>query len=148
MAAKSRAKSRHGGRRAGAGRKPKAVTKLRSEIVAEADKSICDELPRLIGNMVRLANGGYPRVEERWEPVEIEVPGEDGAPSTRKTELVLVERKVSTADADRAANQYLIDRVLGKPKQAVEMSGPNGGAIPLSIEQSIAKIYGGSESDA
>lgn len=148
MAAKSRAKSRHGGKRAGAGRKSKATTKLRADIVAEADKAICDELPKLINNMVRLANGGYPRVEERWEPGEVLTPGEDGKEPTRKTELVLVERKVSTADADRAANQYLIDRILGKPKQAVEMSGPNGGAVPLSIEQAIAKIYGDPEPKA
>lgn len=107
--AKSAAKSKRGGRRVGAGRKPKAVNRLRAEIVAEAEKTICENLPCLIENMVVLANGGYQRVEEKWEP-SIEKAGE----------LVLVERKVSVADRDRAANQYLIDRVLGKPTERHE----------------------------
>lgn len=145
MAAKkrqSKPKSNRGGRRAGAGRKSKEATKLREEIVAESDKLICDHLPQLIANMIKLADGGYQRVEEKFEPgVSDDESTEDDKPAP-KAGLVLVERRVSRAEPDRAANQYLIDRVLGKPKQAVEMSGPNGGSIPLSIEQAIAKVYG------
>lgn len=116
MAAKkpqSKPKSKRGGRRPGAGRKTKAANKLRSELVAECEKLICDHLPRLIANMIALADGGYERVEEKWEPVPFTPPGQE-------PELVLVERKVSIADRDRAANQYLIDRMLGKPKERHE----------------------------
>lgn len=130
---KSRAKSSHGGHRAGAGRKPADFAKLRAEIIAETDSEICRNLPQLIKNMLYLANGGYERVEEKHTDAE-------GVGI-----MTLTERKISTAEPDRAANQYLIDRALGKPKQAVEMAGPDGGAIPFSVEQAIAKVYGEDE---
>jgi hypothetical protein len=114
---KSTRKSNRGGRREGAGRKTDAVRTLRAELEAEANRLICEQLPRLVANMLHIANGGYERVEEKWEPVE------GGDPDSRG-ELVmqLVERKVSIADKDRAANIYLLDRVLGKPKQAIELA--------------------------
>ena len=45
---------------------------------------------------------------------------------------------------DRVACIYIIDRVLGKPRQAVELAGKDGGAIPLALafEAAIAKVYG------
>ena len=95
-------------------------------MVAEADKAICDHLPQLIKNMITLADGGYQRVEEKWEPSEL-VPGE----------MVLVERKVSVADRDRAANQYLIDRVLGKPTERHEHDFSK-----LTNEELLARIAG------
>lgn len=48
----------------------------------------------------------------------------------------------SYAEPDRAANQYLIDRIAGKPTERREVTGPEGAAIPISIEAAIAKIYG------
>lgn len=119
----------HGGRRPGAGRKHAEVSRLRKEFDQVAHELIVDRLPELIGNLVRLANGGYERVERKLEPND-------------RGELVEVERKVEVADADREANKYLLDRVLGKPKQAVEMSGPDGQPIPLAVEQAIERIYG------
>lgn len=114
MAGKSRKKSSHGGRRVGAGRKREDALKLRAEILAECDKLICDNLPKLIANMLKLANGGYERVEEKWQPAE----GESLEENPRMT---LAERKVSVAEPDRYANVYLIDRLLGRPRQAVEV---------------------------
>jgi phenylpyruvate tautomerase PptA (4-oxalocrotonate tautomerase family) len=35
----------------------------------------------------------------------------------------------------------VLNRVWGKPKQAVEMSGPGGGAIPMTLEARIEHIY-------
>jgi len=139
---KPKAKSTHGGARPGSGRKPKDFTKLRAEIIAETDKVICSNLPQLIKNMLYLANGGYERVEEKWTPPLRTTKEVDGVEYELTSEAVLTERKVSWAEPDRAANQYLIDRILGKPKQALEMSGPGGGAIPLAIEDAIAKVYG------
>ncbi len=109
-APKSRAKSSHGGQRPGAGRPTKTATKLRAEIIAEADKAICDNLPKLIANMIYLANGGYERVEEKHTD-------DEGLGI-----LSLTERKITIAEPDRGANQYLIDRILGKPKQAIEIN--------------------------
>ena len=139
---KPKAKSTHGGARPGSGRKPKDFTKLRAEILAETDRIICDNLPQLIKNMLYLANGGFERVEEKWCPPQEMTKVVDGEEIRLTTEAQLIERKVSWAEPDRAANQYLIDRILGKPKQAVEMSGPGGGAIPLAVEDAIVKVYG------
>lgn len=140
--AKPRAKSSHGGPRPFSGRPTKDATKLRAAIIAEAEKVICDNLPQLIKNMITLANGGYERVEEKYEPPEEAILVPSGGRRSPKPELVLVERKVSIAEPDRAANQYLIDRLLGRPTERKEVSGPDGGAIPMAFEQALDKVYG------
>lgn len=47
---------------------------------------------------------------------------------------VIADRCVSAAaDGDLTAMKELGDRLDGKPKQATEVSGPDGEAIPVSI---------------
>jgi hypothetical protein len=107
-------KSKRGGRRVGAGRKSSPA----KAIIAEAATVVVPDLhdvegilkgcvPRCIANLVKLANGGFEEGEEKWS-----VHDHDGV---LREKPVLVERKVSIAAPDRAANIYLIDRVLGKP---------------------------------
>jgi hypothetical protein len=116
----------NGGARPRAGRKPK---KTKYELTAtEAENKIVDHLPAILDNLIYLANGGYERVEEEWQPagmVTLTKHDEEkdkfyqvqAFPEKDPDELVLVKRKVSVADKDRAANIYLIDRILGKPTQ-------------------------------
>lgn len=84
---------KNGGARPGAGRKPNAV-KFESEITA-ADKRIAANLVRYIANMEQLADGVM--VEER-------------DPITQK--LIVYQRA-----PDRQANEYLINRIMGKPAE-------------------------------
>jgi len=109
---------------AGGGRRKAGRT--REEAAAEADRVICEKLPELIGNLIKLAAGGFERVELKYQPA-------GKGPDAAKDGLVLVERKVRTAEPDRAANIYLIDRVLGRPKGS---DGPveAGGDQPKRIE--------------
>jgi hypothetical protein len=116
----------NGGARPRAGRKPK---KTKYELTAtEAENKIVDHLPAILDNLIYLANGGYERVEEEWQPagmVTLTKHDEEkdkfyqvqAFPEKDPDELVLVKRKVSVADKDRAANIYLVDRILGKPTQ-------------------------------
>lgn len=104
--------------------------------VSKAEKKIADRLPELIDNMLRLASGGYERVEETWAPAgSLYVgSGKDAMPmypDLPPDQLVLVKRTVSIADKDRAANQYLIDRIMGKPTERQEVTGPEGGAVEV-----------------
>ena len=87
--------SLRGGVRPGAGRKPKAE-KFKLPI-ARAEKRIADELPALIANLVQLANG-----------VTIEETGKDGGK--------LVYRR----PPDFKANEYLINRLMGRPTERIE----------------------------
>lgn len=128
MAAKPKTKSKRGGPRPGSGRPTKDVTKLRAEIVAETEKVICDALPQLIKNMLVLANGGYERVEEKHTDAE------------GLGILTLTERKVSIAEPDRGANQYLIDRILGKPKQQVDVNDVTSGQADADPVAAAAAI--------
>lgn len=89
-----------GGKRPGAGRKPKAM-KYQTEI-ARAEKQIGDRLPLLVENLIRLA---------------------DGVTVQKET---IVGTVVYTEPPDRAANVYLIDRILGKPTERHEVSGQDG----------------------
>jgi hypothetical protein len=159
---------KHGGRRPGAGRKPKAapiqiaaversvgsLTKrqLVEELRARADGELQELLPQLYGNLLFLANGGFPRESEIWERADsIYVDGvvedKDGNPildangrptkirvrafpDAKPGEMILTKRSVETAEPDRESNKYLIDRALGSPTKKHEISG---GATPIQI---------------
>lgn len=159
------AKPTHGGRRKGAGRKPAAAAELRRQILAEADQVLCDQLVPLLGNMVKLANGGFKRVTERWElaalvQVDAVLRDKDGNPEhdargnpvlvkqplfpdAESDEMVLVGKSVEIAQPDRAAIQYLVDRMLGRPHTA-EPRKPEEGRQPLPaiLEAALARAYG------
>jgi len=91
--------------------------------VAAAENRIVDRLPEIIDNMFHLAMGGYERVEEQWAPAGTlrTASGEKLFPTVPTDEMVLIKRIVTIADKDRMANQYLIDRVAGKPIEKQEV---------------------------
>jgi hypothetical protein len=129
---KPKAKSSHGGPRSGSGRKTTEFNQLRSKIVSAMDRENLEMLPKLFANLLYLANGGYERVEEKWEPIKIPGDFAERDITPEGDGLGLVERKVSIAEPDRAANIYLIDRVLGKPVQAVSLD-PNSIQNPTIV---------------
>jgi hypothetical protein len=97
-----------GGARPGAGRKPKAE-KFKLPI-ARAERRIADRLPELIDNLFALAAG-----------VAVEEADAQGHP------------RVYSRPPCYKSNAYLIDRILGKPKQAVEVGGPGGAPLAVPI---------------
>lgn len=129
----------HGGARPGSGRKPSAI-KFETAI-AQAEGRIADRLPSLIDNMFVLADGGYERVEEQWAPAGSLYIGSGEFqrrmyPDLADDKLVLIKRTMSVADKDRQANQYLIDRVMGKPTERQEHSGELSIVKGYSVEAS------------
>lgn len=122
----------HGGARPGAGRKAKAE-KYAAQIAAAEDQ-IADRLPRLIGNLLKLADGGFEVVENHYAPAGTVTVGSGEYltlvyPDKLADELVLIKRVKSRAAPDRAANIDLINRILGKPTTQVEVSGEDGGPL-------------------
>lgn len=99
-----------GGARPGAGRK--RVRDVFEKPVREAEKRIADRLPHLLANMFLLADGVM---------VEGDLPGEDGEPP--------VYRK----PPDRAANEYLINRVMGKPTDKTEADVNVKGGVTIFL---------------
>lgn len=77
--------------------------------IAKAEKRIADRLPELLENMFELAAGVT--VQEV----------QDG------------QLRVYTRAPDRQANEYLINRIMGKPTERQEVSGTNGEALVLNI---------------
>lgn len=144
-AAGSKPASRRGGARPGAGRKPKAVKN--QSAISKAEAQIKDRLPELIDNLLHLACGGYERVTSTFEPaglimIESVEYDDDGKaikskrlafPDLPANQLVEVKRTVTTADKDRKANEYLIDRIMGRPQQPVKFED-------LSDDELIAQI--------
>lgn len=90
----------NGGARPGAGRKPKAEQFKRP--IAQAEKRIADRLPLLINNLFLLADGVL--VQEELIP---------GQPIVYKR------------PPDRQANEYLINRIMGKPTDRKEHTFPD-----------------------
>ena len=85
-----------GGRRPGAGR-PSKRTK-HAGAITKAEKRIADRLPELIDNMLELAGG-----------VTVQETDFDGGV------------KVYTRPPDFKANEYLINRIMGKPTERREI---------------------------
>lgn len=104
-----------GGARAGAGRKRKSE-KYAAEIEA-AEKKVKDRLPDLIDNLFLLAQGGYPINRVKRGLLE--------------GKMVVVEEVTETAPPDRKANEYLVDRIMGRPTQEVEMDLEHSGEIRI-----------------
>ena len=96
----------HGGKRAGSGRKAKADKHAGK--IARAEKVIADRLPELIDNLFDLAAG-----------VLVQHVGKDGV-------VDVFERP-----PDRQANEYLINRIMGKPTERAEVTGPSGGPVEV-----------------
>lgn len=92
----------NGGARPGAGRKPKA--QVFESLITRADKRIAKNLVRYIENLEQLANGVL--VED--------------------TNIITGDKMVYQRPPDRAANEYLINRIMGKPTERQEHSGING----------------------
>lgn len=125
----------HGGARQGAGRKKK--TEKNETAIEQAESQIRDKLPWVIDNLLELAGGGYERIEEEWLPAGLvfienrneetgEVKKIKAFPNEKADKLIMVRRRVSYADKDRAANIYLADRILGKPVQKVAQTDKSG----------------------
>lgn len=83
-------------------------TELYKGHIRAAEDQIADRLPQLIDNLFRLADG-------HW----VEETDKDGG------------RRVYSTSPDRASNEYLINRIMGKPTETREISGPDGEAIPV-----------------
>ncbi len=98
----------NGGARPGAGRKRKDE-KFKAPI-AKAEKRIADRLPQLIDNLFELADG---------------VTVQETDPKTGAT-------TVYTRPPDRQANEYLLNRIMGKPTERQEVSGPDGTALEVT----------------
>jgi hypothetical protein len=144
-----------GGARANAGRKKKA-DRFASEI-AQAERRVADRLPQLIDNLMLLADGGWEQVTETLEPAGLiqitkEVITSDGTVSVRELafpelppeQLVVVRRTRATAAPNLRANEYLVDRILGRPVAAVEaeVEVNAGEELRSAFAAAVSKIYG------
>jgi hypothetical protein len=77
--------------------------------VAKAEKQIGDRLPWLIGKLFELADG-----------VTVQVIDDDGV-------------NIYTRPPDRGALEYLVNRIMGKPIERKQYSGPDDGPIPIEV---------------
>lgn len=106
-----------GGARPGAGRKPKGIKSLTP--IALAEGRIVDRLPQLIDNLFALADG---------VTVQEETP-QGGT-------------KIYSRAPDRQANEYLVNRIMGKPTERKEVSGPDGAPIQMDVtKMSDAELH-------
>jgi len=112
---------RRGGTRPGAGRKPKprdigakqgADNWFHEEIGVTGETKLIPRWQKFLLNLERLADGIF-KSDESDE-----------------------SKKIYWIAPDRAANQYLIDRMFGKPIEQQEHSGKGGGPIPISWMES------------
>ena len=88
--------------------------------VTRAEKQIRDHLPAIVEAQIILALGVV--VEE----------------TDKETGATTVYKKAP----DRAAGQYLIDRIMGKPTERQELTGPDGAPIAVEFTKALNTAYG------
>jgi hypothetical protein len=93
---------------AGGPGRPKKADKYKGKI-ERAEKQIADRLPDLIENLFTLAEG-----------VTVQETDKDG------------NERIYTRPPDYKANEYLINRIMGKPTERQEISGIDGDPIDLN----------------
>ena len=98
----------NGGARPGAGRKPKA--EQFKVPIAKAEKKIVDHLPAILDNMFALAKG-------------VSVLGSNSAG----------EEVVYVKPPDYKANEYLLNRIMGKPTERQEVTGEGGNDFVIRV---------------
>lgn len=86
--------------------------------IAKAEGRIAKNLVRYIENMEALADGIF---EEQMTVEGVKI--------------------VYQRPPDRQANAYLIDRIMGKPTERKELSGPEGGLIEVKFTDALNTIY-------
>jgi hypothetical protein len=74
--------------------------------IRAAEDQIADRLPALIDNLFRLADG-----------VTVQEEDDNG------------KERIYSKPPDRASNEYLLNRIMGKPTEIQEVSGPDGEAL-------------------
>lgn len=131
----------NGGARPGAGRKRK-YEKYQTAI-EKAELRIAQKLPEILDNLEVLADGGQQVETKKFQLaglVTITKQDKEGNsyqvpafPNLDPLEEVMVERTVVTAGRDLRANQYLADRVMGRPTQRQEISGPGGNELEINV---------------
>lgn len=109
---------RSGGVRPGSGRKPTAE-KYKVPI-GKAEAQIAAELPQLLQNLLTLAKG-----------VHVEMSDSEGA--------AFVYQK----PPDYKANEYLINRIMGKPTERQEIEADVAGAVLIGADlgAAVSRIY-------
>ena len=120
----SKPKSKRGGFRPGAGAKPKAVKEFRDGLIVDLITA-----PPPPGSNAPAAGPG---------PIG---PGMTPAPvvggSAAERAIRTIEQLMDDTEAPRpvrlAAAREILDRVIGKPRQAVEVSGKDGESAPQVI---------------
>jgi len=153
----------NGGFRPGSGRKPNAV-KYEGPIASFLDRA-AEDLDQTYRNLRDLADGKCVRVETRRKPAGSIVRKDvlrdkEGNPVADKRgkfttievllypdlpplQMVVLEEHEFKLPPDFKSNELYVDRLMGKPKQAVEHSGEDGGPIPIEFIAAIEKLYPG-----
>ena len=109
---------KHGGARPGAGRPTERVARDRARVDDAIKNRIARRAGRILGNLFKLADG-----------VTVQEPNKDGT------------LEVYTKPPDLKANIHLLDRLLGRVTQPVEVSGKDGEAIKITatVKDAAAK---------
>jgi prolyl oligopeptidase PreP (S9A serine peptidase family) len=121
-----------GGPRPNSGRKP--LREKYNSAITKAEKVFAGHQEKAALNIVQLADGGVARVEVIEKAAgtimeDVFETGEDGRirkmrrrvfPDLDPEQMIEVERRTVTLPPDLDANEYIIDRLHGKPATVVE----------------------------
>lgn len=130
-----------------------------------ANNAAAEQLVHYVRNLQLLADGGFETVDEEWVPaglVLIDDQGDDDGgilaaagvntrhmrrpkkvlafPDLPPDQLVLVKRKRQVAAPDRAANIYLVDRIIGRPEMTTNVNTSDGATDEQPKNQTVDEL--------
>lgn len=116
----------NGGARPGAGRKPKVDKYIQSEQIVE---HAADELRKNYTNIRKLADGQIEITHEEWAAAgAFKISTKAGTKpifqDSDPKDLILIRKRVSRYGPNLRANEYLTNRVMGRPPIHIEVEPP------------------------
>jgi hypothetical protein len=123
--AKAKTTGKNGGRRPGAGRKPKAANLARRDFNAAVDAMAGPWVEDCLKNLKRLADG-----------IKVYRAKKDGEQVADPAELKDADdAEFFVTPPDFRANQYLLDRLCGRPIERVINSGDDSAPLTVIIKR-------------
>jgi hypothetical protein len=124
-----------GGVREGAGRKSKR--EKYNEAIESAELQIRDRLPLLIERLFELAEG-HTLIQSNKDVAAIvqQLQDTQGDPDALAETIKRIE-SLYRVSPDFKSLQYLVDRLMGKPTEHKELTGEDGGPIPVQFVEVV-----------
>lgn len=131
----------------GPGRKTRAERHDYTPQVVETEVQLRDKLPLIVDAKIKSALEGFEQVTEVWKAAETVYAGKPPVrvyPADKYPDgtMIMVERRVTAPTPHSGDQTELLNRLLGKPRESIEIDTPPDSPLIAIFNASLGRIYG------